>query len=157
MTTVSELPPPLKPTPAKPAPARISFRQPVSGAGFVDAGWWPRSLDLAAELPPLLDVLWTACRNVTRVTYNLEFWDAAPRRIEVEGRVVRLGGFRRQNPLLLSLVDPWGREHIDLLVIAPQTDVDVAEQALAMTGGVGSMERPQRILELAAQSGRISA
>ena len=80
-----------------------------------------------AQDDALLDVLWTACRNVTRVSYNLEFWDAAPRRIEVEGRVVRLGGFRRQSPLLLSLVDTWGREHIDLLVIPPQTDVDVAE------------------------------
>ena len=91
------------------------------------------------------------------MSYNLEFWDAAPHQIEVEGRVVRLGGFRRQSPLLLSIVDTWGRETIDLLVIPPQTDVDVAERALAMTGGVGSMERPQRILELAAQSGRIPA
>ncbi len=155
MTTIIDLPPPLMP--ALHAGARISFRQPVSEEGFVDAGWWPRSLDLTAELPPLLDVLWTAFRNVTRVSYNLEFWDAAPRQIEVEARVVRLGGFRRQSRLLLTLVDSWGREHIDLLVIPPHTDVDVAERALALTGGAGSIERPQRILELAAQSSQLSA
>jgi hypothetical protein len=155
MTTISEPHPP--PVPALHAGARISFRQPVSEAGFVDAGWWPRSLDLTVELPPLLDVLWTAFRNVTCVSYNLEFWDAAPRRIEVEARVVRLAGFSRQSRLLVTLVDSWGREHIDVLVIPPHTDVDVAERALALTGGAGSIERPQRIMELAAQSSQLLA
>jgi hypothetical protein len=130
--------------------ARISFRQPVADAGFVDAGWWPRSRDLTVELPPLLGVLWTACRDVNRVSYNLAFWDPAPRRLCVEGRLVRLGGYRRQSPLLLGLIDSAGREHIDVLVIPPETDVDVAERALALSGGVGSVESPQWILDLAA-------
>jgi hypothetical protein len=29
--------------------ARISFRQPLSRSGFIDAARWPRSLDLTAE------------------------------------------------------------------------------------------------------------
>jgi hypothetical protein len=40
----------------------------------------------------------------------------------VEGHTVRLGGFRRQDPLMVSFVDAWGRERIDVLVIDPHTD-----------------------------------
>src|SRR6185503_17877724 len=64
--------------------ARIRFRQPVSTAGYVDAAWWPRSLDLTAELPALLDVMWTAGREISRVTYSIAGWAPAPRRLRVE-------------------------------------------------------------------------
>ena len=50
--------------------ARISFRQPVSSAGFIDAAWWPRSLDLTTELPPLLEMLRAAAREINRITFN---------------------------------------------------------------------------------------
>ena len=60
--------------------------------GFVDGGWWPRSDDLAAELPELLAQMSTAGYQVRRVAYNLDAWDPAPRRLTVAGRVVRLGG-----------------------------------------------------------------
>ena len=131
--------------------ARVSFRQPVSRSGFVDAGWWPRSWDLTAELPPLLDVLWTAGRDVNRVLYNLDFWEAAPRHLAVESRTVRLGGFRRQDPLMVSFVDAWGRERIDVLVVDPHTEPEVALRALALASRADSTDRPGRIMELAAQ------
>jgi Family of unknown function (DUF5994) len=120
-------------TAAGPEPgARISFRQPISGSGSIDAAWWPRSRDLAAELPALLDVLWTAAREINRVTYNLTAWDPAPRRVSIEGRTVRLGGFATSDPLTLTLLDAWGRERIDILVIAPGTEPAVAERALLL-------------------------
>jgi hypothetical protein len=140
--------------------ARVSFRQPVSSDGFVDAAWWPRSRDLQAELPALLDVLWTAGRDVNRVSYNLAAWAPAPRRLPVAGRLVRLGGFRRQDPLMISLVDAWRRERVDILVIDPATDPDVALRALAIAGRAGSTESAERIMEIAAQPdpgvGRVS-
>jgi hypothetical protein len=117
MTALSRPSPPFTTTPAPNGGVRISFRQPVTEAGFVDAGWWPRSRALTVELLPLLDVLWTACRDVTRVSYNVASWEPAPRRLQVEGRLVRLGGFRGQGPLLLVLFDRSGREHLDVLVI----------------------------------------
>lgn len=76
----------------RPLPARVSFRQPVAATGHIDAAWWPRSRDLTAELPALLDVLWTAAREVNRLTYYLHAWAPAPRRMQIEGRTVRLGG-----------------------------------------------------------------
>jgi hypothetical protein len=134
--------------------ARVSFRQPVSSGGFVDAAWWPRSLDLTMELPPLLDELWTAGREITRVSYNLEFWEPAPRRLNIHGRTVKLGGYRWQNPLLVALVDSWGQERIDVLVIDPTTDPDIALRALALASRSDSTDRAERIMELAAIGAR---
>jgi hypothetical protein len=131
--------------------ARISFRQPVSELGVVDAAWWPRSRELRAELPSLLDVLWTACRDVDRVGYNLPFWEPVPRRMRVNDRLVRLRGYRSKGPALLTLSDSSGREHVDILVVAPEADADFAERILHLAGGVGSLEPPGRILELAAE------
>ncbi|MCW2540551.1 MAG: hypothetical protein JWN95_2276 [Frankiales bacterium] len=126
--------------------ARVSFRQPVSVSGFVDGGWWPRSRDLTAELPSLLDVLWTASREISRVSYNLDFWVPAPRQLMVEGRLVRLGGYRQQSPLLLGLVDLWGRERIDLLVVPPETAAEVAEPLLLAASATGGLDRPEALM-----------
>jgi len=148
--TATPLRPPSAATadPAAP-PARISFRQPVEAAGYIDAGWWPRTLDLTAELPALMNVLWTAARDVNRVTYNLRAWDQAPRRMQVEGRTVRLGGFNTSDPLTVRLSDEWGEERIDILVIAPDTAPDVADQALRIASTVGDPFRAGEILEQA--------
>jgi hypothetical protein len=147
MTTVQLLPPTTRPrTDAAAATSRISFRQPVSTTGFIDAAWWPRSLDLSAELPPLMDVCWTAAREITRITYNLGAWDRAPRRMQIEGRTVRLGGFNGSDPLTVRHADPWGRERIDVLVIAPGTDPAIAERALQLASQADSPYRAEEIL-----------
>lgn len=130
--------------------ARISFRQPVGESGYIDAAWWPRSRDLAAELPALFDVLWTAYRDVDRVSYNLPFWEPTPRRMHIDERVVRVCGFHIQDPLVLTVFDSSDDEHIDILVVRPEADADFAERVLRLAGGVGSIERPDRILKLAA-------
>ncbi len=129
--------------------ARISFRQPVSTAGYVDAAWWPRSLDLSAELPALLDLLWAAGRNITRVTYNIAAWDPAPRRLSVAARVVRLGGFTIGDPLIVSLTDAWDQERIDILVIAPDTEARIADRALLLASAAEGTNRAAEILDLA--------
>jgi hypothetical protein len=85
-----------------------------------------------------------------RVSYNLAFWDPAPRRMQLDGRLVHLGGFHGQDPLLLTVVDASDQEHIDLLVVPPEADADFAARTLALAGGAGSPGRPDRILDLAA-------
>lgn len=153
MTTAQVLPHATRdgeqPTPWPQDGARVSFRQPVSTAGFIDAAWWPRSLDLLVELPPLLEVLWTADREVRRITYDIAAWDPAPRRLQIRGRSVRLGGFNNSDPLTVRLSDPWGRERIDILVIAPMTDPGTAQRALLLAGQAGSTYRAGQILALA--------
>lgn len=128
-------------------PARISFRHPVATGGHIDAAWWPRTLDLTAELPPLMDVLWTAAREVNRITYNLHAWNGAPRRMHIEGRTVRLGGFNTSDPLTVRLSDEWGQDRIDILVIPPDTAPDVADRAFRIASTADDQFRAGEILE----------
>jgi uncharacterized protein DUF5994 len=129
--------------------ARVSFRQPVTRTGFIDAGWWPRSHDLTAELPALLAVLWTASREIIRVSYSLDFWDEAPRRLQVEGRGVRLGGFHHLSPLLMTAVDARNNDRIDFLVIPPETEPRIALRALELASTADELNNPADILEQA--------
>jgi hypothetical protein len=55
----------------------------------MDGAWWPRSRDLEAELPGLLDVLWTADRDVDRVSYPIDSW--LPVRVGWRSRAVGSG------------------------------------------------------------------
>lgn len=130
-------------------PSRISFRQPVSDAGFIDAAWWPRTRDLTTELPALLDILWTAAREVNRITYHLSAWAPAPRRMQIEGRTVRLGGFTVGDPHTVTLSDPWGHERVDILVIAPDTDPAVAQRIFEIASQTNDPYRAQEILDRA--------
>ncbi len=126
--------------------ARISFRKPVSIGGHIDAAWWPRSVDLTAELPALLNVVWTAGREISRVTYSIAGWDPAPRRIRVAGRMVRLGGFADGDVLTIRLTDAWRNDRIDVLIIAPDTDPDVAQRALLFASEANDPDRAAEIL-----------
>lgn len=142
-------PQPIAPPLSAPA-ARVSFRQPVTSAPHVDAAWWPRSRDLEAELPALLDVLWTAARDVDRVSYPIDSWLPVPRRLDIEGRRVRLGGFAHQDPSMISLRDAWGAERIDILVIPPEAEEEFAAAAVVLASRPGPNERAARMLDLAA-------
>ena len=130
--------------------ARVSFRQPVTSEPHIDAAWWPRSRDLEAELPALLDVLWTAARDVNRVSYSIDSWLPAPRRVDIEGRRVRLGGFAYQDPAMISLRDTWGADRIDILVVPPDAEAEVAAAAMDLASRSGANEHATRMLELAA-------
>lgn len=146
MTTTTLVPTAARPPPTDSA-ARVSFRQPVTASGFVDAGWWPRTRDLTAELPTLLELLWDVDRDITRVSFNLDAWQPAPRRMQLHGKSVRLGGFHHQSPLLVTLTNSWGHDRIDLLVIPPETDAATARHALDLASATDGTDRPEHILE----------
>ena len=119
------------------------------GSGFVDGGWWPRSGDLSTELPPLLMAMWSAGHQVYRVTYDLASWERPPRHMTVSGRRVKVDGYRSDGATL-SLVDLSGWSRIDLVVIPPATDAQVAHRALALAGLDGDLHRAPEILHRAA-------
>lgn len=127
--------------------SRISFRQPISTGGFIDAAWWPRTRDLTIELPALMDVLWTAGREINRITFNLHAWKPAPRRMRIEGRTMRLGGFATSDPQSVRLSDPWGAERVDILVIAPETDPAVAQRIFDLASETDNPYRAQEIID----------
>ena len=66
-----------------------------------------------------------------------------PRRISVSGHVVRLGGFRTQDPMSIDLVGGKAGRHITTLLVVPvETSPDAAEAALAAgcdPDGVGTL------------------
>jgi hypothetical protein len=128
---------------------RISFRQPVSRSGGVDAAWWPRSNDLTAEMPALLEVFWTAGRDMARITYNLDSWDVAPRRMQIEGNRVHLGGYHYQNSLLLGMADASHGDTADLLIIPFDTDPEMAERLLDLGSETDNTNTPEQMMELA--------
>lgn len=132
---------------------RVRFRQPVETTGYIDAAWWPRSRNLVEELPPLMELLWASARNVNRITYHLGTWDPAPRRMQIRGRTVRLGGFATSDPDTVRLSDPWGRERIDILVIAPETDPAFADRVFAIASETDNPLGAREILTRAGDPG----
>jgi len=127
-----------------PTGVRLRLRDPG-----VAGGWWPRTVDLTVELPPLLAEMYSAGCDVRSVSYNLTAWDPLPRRLRVPGHEVRLGGYRSQDPALISLVDTSGWQRVDLVVIPPETDPVLAGRALALAGLDGDLHRAGQILQQA--------
>jgi hypothetical protein len=121
---------------------RLKPRGPVTG--FVDGGWWPRSRDLLAELPALLAVLAVRLGPVESVSYNLEAWGPAPRRTTLDGRLVRLAGYRSQHP---ATIDVLGAAHrVTLLVVAPDAAPQAAHGALMAAGHRGNADPVDALL-----------
>ncbi|WP_254585283.1 DUF5994 family protein [Streptomyces sp. AC04842] len=125
----SSLPPRLVLAPADTAPA------------LIDGAWWPRSRDLTAELPALIEVLDPLWGRITRVTVNPTFWPYIPRKLPVQGHMVHVGWFEaEQDPhelLLLSYtVGRW-----DLLVIPPETEPATARRTRSLPGPVTGRRR----------------
>src|SRR6185295_2984246 len=95
--------PPTRVVPVR-QPLLLRLKPAGSVGGYVDGGWHPRSRDLAAELPALTHVLTVRLGSVWRVVFALDSWDAAPRRIQLDGHSVRLEGFRSQDGNTISVV-----------------------------------------------------
>ena len=103
--------------PTVPTIDRLSLKPESATTGFVDGAWWPTSRDLAAEMPSLLAALGDRAGVVERVSYNIDAWNAVPRKVRVDGHVVRMGGFRSQSAATLKVLgEP---RTLTLLVVPP--------------------------------------
>jgi hypothetical protein len=101
-------------------------------AGYVDGAWWPRSRDLVAELPALIEALAARLGVVHQMAYNLTVWETTSRRLH--GHTVRLGGYRHQRANTIG-VSGSGRDRLTLLVIPPETsETDARTMSLAAAG-----------------------
>jgi hypothetical protein len=126
-------------------PLRLKLKPKGAVAGHVDGAWWPRSLDLSAELPALVEVLAVRLGRVERVSYHLAAWDAAPRRIGVGRELLRLGGFRAQNPHTVDVIAGSG-PRVTLLVVPPGTDAATAHRVLLRAGRRDNAESADELL-----------
>jgi hypothetical protein len=113
-----------------------------------DGAWWPRSRDLATELPELVAALDLLGVRVERFTHPVQPWGPVDRKVAVNGRVVRTGGFSSMDPQLVSITVDGGRR-LDLLVVPPEADALTGVRALLMSGQRDERSSPQRILAAA--------
>jgi hypothetical protein len=129
---------------------RVSFRDDAgSDDSAFDGAWWPRSRDLAAEVPELIAELERRGVRIERFTYALDAWRPGPRKVIVNGRVVRTGGFRSMDPQVVCLTWAGGQRRADLLVVPPETDVLTGARALRLCTRRGLPRSPQMVLAAA--------
>jgi hypothetical protein len=129
---------------------RVSLRADAgSGGSAFDGAWFPRSRDLAVELPELIAALERRGVRVERFTYAMDAWEPVPRKLEVLGRTVRAGGFRSMDPQVVCLTWADGSRRADLLVVPPETDVLTGARALRLCTRRGLPPSPQMVLAAA--------
>ncbi|MFJ1971149.1 DUF5994 family protein [Streptomyces sp. NPDC087903] len=101
----------------------------------IDGAWWPRSYDLASELPRLLGGLPHAWGQVSSILVDGAAWSPFPGRLLVAGEVVRLRRTTSQHaPSTVCLLAP-GRGRWDLLVVPPGATKAEAERLMDGTDG----------------------
>ncbi|HEU5475308.1 MAG TPA: DUF5994 family protein [Actinophytocola sp.] len=124
---------------------RLRMKPKAPTTGFVDGAWWPRSLDLSAELPALLAVLAVRLGPIQRVSYNLADWEPVERRLDIGGHTVRLGGFHSQRTDTIDVIGADG-VRITLLVVPPPTPPDAAHVMLMAAAHRGNNDQIDELL-----------
>jgi hypothetical protein len=71
--------------------------------GVLDGAWWPRSRDIAAELPALIAALTEHLGPIIRISLDTAAWEELPTRLIIDDRVVRIDSF----PIGALLLHPW--------------------------------------------------
>lgn len=126
-------------------PSRLRLKPATPMTGFVDGGWWPRSRELAMELPALAIALAERLGPLRRVAFSMASWDDTPRRVQVGDCLVRLEGFRTQDENTVYVMGA-DQTRISLLVV-PATASDTAgARALESAAYPDSTDRPATIL-----------
>lgn len=129
---------------------RVSLRADAGASDSAfDGAWWPRRRDLAVELPELIAALRKRGVRIERFTYSLRFWEPVSRKIAVDGRMVRTGGFRSMDPHVVCLTWAGGNKRADLLVVPPETDVVTGARALRLCTRRGLPRSPQMVMAAA--------
>src|SRR5215210_2853162 len=128
---------------------RVSLRDGAGDGGSAfDGAWFPRGRDLAVELPELIAELERRGVRVERFTYGLDAWSPVARKLLVQGRLVRTGGFRSMDPGVVCLTWDGGRR-ANLLVVPPETDVLTGARALRLCTRRGLPRSPKMVLAAA--------
>lgn len=135
---------------------RLSLAPVGPAPALLDGAWWPRSRDLAAELPFLTAVLDPLWGRITRITVNPTHWPVVPRKVPVAGHVVKVGWFLpEQDPhelLLLSYhLGRW-----NLLVVPPRTPPVQAAWLMAAASDPLGTSTASRLMEEAARLRTVS-
>ena len=88
----------------------------------MDGAWWPRTRDLAAELPPLLTALTDRVGTVAVVGYHLNAWSHAGPQLNTGSGTIILQGFTADDPQTILIIGASGRRVT--LVVVPSASSD---------------------------------
>lgn len=134
--------PPLPPAP-HPSSARLRLgAEPRQGgsARRIDGAWWPRSYDLAAELPGLLAELPRSWGHITSVLVNGTMWSLPGDGMLVTDQMVHLRRTDTPRPEdTVCLLAP-GHGRWDLLVVPPTATEAQAGRLMDAAAAGGPLE-----------------
>ncbi|MFG2641155.1 DUF5994 family protein [Streptomyces sp. NPDC048370] len=128
----------------KPGTAVLRLRTTHSREGVLDGAWWPRSRDVATELPALIQALTAHLGPITRVGLDTAAWDEVPTRVVVDGRLVHLDSFPVGDDTVL--ITRGDNDHFALLVVPPRTTADAARLAMARAVDAANITSAAQIL-----------
>ncbi|MDO0934352.1 DUF5994 family protein [Streptomyces sp. DG2A-72] len=112
--------------------------------GVLDGAWWPRSRDIAAELPGLITALTEYLGPVTRVGLDADAWEELPTRMIIEDRVVHIDSSPVGDDTVL--ITRGEQDLFSLLVIPPHARPDAARAAMAEAVRTDSATQAEQIL-----------
>jgi hypothetical protein len=117
-----------------------------TAAGLLDGGWWPRSSDPVAEIPGLVLAIDALQGPITRLMLHGNDWDSQPRRLAVDGRLVRLGYFASQPAGLLTALSGKAGARVDLVIIPADTAPDTADTVMTLAATNGNRIHAQDLV-----------
>ncbi|MEV4331812.1 DUF5994 family protein [Streptomyces sp. NPDC049597] len=128
----------------EPGTALLRLQTTHSREGVLDGAWWPRSRDVATELPALIQALTVHLGPITRVGLDTAAWEEVPTRVVVDDRVVRLDSFPVGDDTVL--ITRGDKDHFALMVVPPSTSPDAARGAMARAVRADNVAQATEIL-----------
>ncbi|MEU2228461.1 DUF5994 family protein [Streptomyces sp. NPDC018347] len=128
----------------QPGSALLRLETTESREGVLDGAWWPRSRDIAAELPALLSALTRHLGPLTRVGLDSAAWAGLPTRIVVDDRVVHVDSFPVGDDTVL--ITRGDQDLFSLLVIPPHATPEAARAAMAQAVRADNISKADQIL-----------
>ncbi|MFE3001992.1 DUF5994 family protein [Nocardia sp. NPDC059246] len=112
---------------------RLRLRPDSEVSGYIDATWWPRSSNLAVELPDLITALRPRAGPIERIVYDPHAWSPTGRHHLVADRTIRLDPYPFE---LFGTMYMCGTDGtvIVLQAIPSDTDPALAHSVLAAAG-----------------------
>lgn len=120
------------------SPTRLTLCERDLTQGAVDGVWWPKSLDLGAELPDLVTVFNLWLDRVRRVVYDPAAWLPAPSRVIHRNEMVSLDPYRLVFSDTIYLKGTRSRDAV-LFVLAPSCS---GQEASLFLGEVAASAQP---------------
>ena len=130
--------------PSSPDAVVLRLETTRSREGAVDGAWWPRSRDLAEQLPGLITALTPHIGPIERVGLDSSAWDGVPGRLVIDEHVVHVDWFPVGDDTVILTRGP--QDHFVLLVIPPGAGPEAAHAAMTAAVRPAGTDTAQQIL-----------